>query len=478
MENFCTGCGTQLEDQQRFCVSCGAMNPTLIEPEVAEPVVDPKIALPKTTESAPLVRTKPQTKLTVLQKVLLSLVLFIAAAVIVGHLTIKSMTSPEKAILSLYNAILDENETAFFGNIIIPKDVNYDAHSYMAYIREQKMDQFHEKLLENAEAVAKDGITRVVKHEDGSELFRLNEKKFLYFYPTVKVSAIGTDVKIETDLVNGRVHINGKDYELQRQDIELGSFLPGYYEVKAISNDPFFPNEATWTFNVKNLGETNALALRSSDHMIALDGDYPDSIVYVNGKSTEKTIEELKQIGPIFEDTDLKLTVQKETPTGETAVSFEEIVTGGHHLYFTYPGIYSFVVKTPEEIGEETFDRDKLKSFIIDFRNSYELALNRKKFSLVESYLAPGSVAHKELKDFVADTGDDYYQYDFSVNEVTGIKLIGEEANVSTYEEFYFTNHLYDVIFYERDKQYDIHVDDNGDYKIHKIHIFETKRKR
>lgn len=207
-----------------------------------------------------------------------------------------------------------------------------------------------------------------------------------------------------------------------------------------------------------------------------MEGDQPDSIVFVNGKSTKKPLSELQKIGPIFSNTEVKVFIQKETPTGEVAKSYEEIVTIGSSVYLSYPSDVSFVVKTPEEIAEETFDRNELGQFVIGFREAYQIALNNKDFAIIESFLAPGSIASNEIKDFIGDIGNEYYNYIFTSNEVRGIELKVDEAFVNTYEEFYFTNHKNDVVFYERDKQYDIRIDANGDFKIHNIHISDTKR--
>ncbi len=285
-------------------------------------------------------------------------------------------------------------------------------------------------------------------------------------------------MRLETDIKTAKIVFNKKEYVLNGESISLGTFLPGIYTIEATTENAIIPHTAKWPFTVTTADKVNQIPLLSTDFMVTLDGEQSDSIVYVNDKSTKKTIAELQKIGPIFGDTEVKVFVQKKTPTGEVAKSNVEIVTSGSSVYLSYPSEVNFIVKTPEEIAEETFDRDELKRFVIDFRDAYQRALNSKKFAIIESYLAPGTLASKEIKDFIGDIGNDYYDYNFTLNEVLGIELQVDEASVKTYEEFYFTNHKSDVIFYERDKQYDIRIDDNGDYKVHNIHIFDTKRNR
>ena len=87
-------------------------------------------------------------------------------------------------------------------------------------------------------------------------------------------------------------------------------------------------------------------------------------------------------------------------------------------------------------------------------------------------------MAYKEIVEFIGDLGNDFYHYDFTLNEVTGTEATEKEALVSTYEEFTFTNHKEEVTHYERDKKYTILLNDDGEFKIHKIKIEDTKRNR
>ena len=467
MSKFCIECGSTLKEEERFCPSCGAEHRTPTEQTTVEEVRPRRI-----------VEKAPKEKMPVWKKVLLSLALVIVATIVAGHLTIKSMTEPDKTVLPIFNAILDGNETELFANLTLPKKVEYDAKAYISHVANQQMDHFQQTVKEAARAVGDDGITRIVKHEDGSELFRLKEKKLFYLYSIVEVIPIGSDVHLETDITGAQISLNKKEYELNGENSILGTFLPGSYNMDVVTENAIIPNRAKWPITITTNEKVNLISLLKDDFMVTLDGDEKDSIVFVNDKSTKKPLGELQQIGPVFSDNEVKVFIQKKTPTGEMAKSNEEIVTTGSSVYLTYPSDVSFVVKTPEEIAEETFDRDDLGQFVIGFRDAYQTALNNKDFASIEPYLAPGSIASNEIKDFIGDIGNEYYNYNFTGNEVRGIELKVDEASVKTYEEFYFTNHKNDVVFYERDKQYDIQIDANGDFKVHKIHISDTKRNR
>jgi len=456
-------CGSNMKEDEQFCPSCGK--------KYNEIEQDSERTLHTAT---PITKRK----MTLRNKVALFVSIFLIIVIISSHLVIQSMVEPEKTILPIYNSLLNENEESFYKHVVIADKVEYDAESYMSYIKAQNMDQFLGDLKESSSEVIHDGLTRIIQHEDGSELFRITQKKFLLFYPTIEIQAIHTSVNLETDIQESTLTFNEKEYKLDGKPMQLGSYLPGTYVVKGTSNNSITPNSADWEMSVSTAEKLNTLYLMNKDLMISLNGEQPDSIVYVNGVSTKKTITELKQIGPIFGDTKLLLTAEKETPTGELAKSYEEVAVRGDTVHLNYPAEYSFVIKTPEQLAEEKFNRDDLEEFILGFRNSYESSLNNKDFSIVQQYLEPDTEAYVETVEFIGDIGDEYYHYNFIINEVTSIELSVDEANVFTYEEFEFTNHLNEVVLYEREKQYDIRINDGGEFKIHKIHIGNTKRTR
>ena len=464
MTRFCTECGNSIKKEEQFCPSCGAKFAS------TEPV--------GIQQDAVVTSNTPKQPQPVWKKIAYSLLLLLIVAGVGGHFFIKSITSPEKTVQPIYNSLLNNDEKTFFEKIIVPRKVEYDAQSYIEYIKDQNMDSFLQALTQNANSVHADGIIRIIEHEDGSELFRMKAEKFLYFYPVVKIVAISSDVTLVTDLKDATFSFNNNDYPLDGESIKIGSFLPGSYSVTATSKGQFIPHTADWPVSIDTASKSNEISLMEADTMIVLDGEEPDSIVHVNGVSTKKTIAELKSIGSVFGETKIDLHVEKKTPAGEMATSHEEVGTGGSEIYFSYPSNFSFDTKTPEEIAEANFDKQELEQFVLDFRESYRQSLTNKDFGLVSPYLTTDSVAYKELVDFIGDLGDDYYYYDFTINEVTGTEVTEKEAFVSTYEEFTFTNHKGEDTHYERDKKYSIQLNDDGEFEIHKINIEDTKRNR
>lgn len=468
MSRFCTECGYSIKQEEQFCPSCGT--------EFIEKASIKKQQVIQ--NDVILVTSQPKKPLSTGKKVLFTSVFILFILLLASHFAIKSFTKIDKTAHHVYNALISNDSKELFDSLTLQKDSQYNEKAYMAYLNDQDMDNFLDTLLSNTSATAEDGIVRIIKHDDGTDLFRIQQSKFLFLYPIVQVIATSSNLLVETDLKDVGFSFNGKGFKLQGKNIDLGYFLPGNYTYEVTSKNPILPHVSKNTIFVDTNDSQNILSFIDKELQITLASKEKDSIVFINDLSTKKTIEELQKIGPVFGETEVRLHVEKKMPSGENAVSKEEVGLAGSEINFIYPSEVSFVVKTDEELANEKFNKNDLERFVLDFREAYSNSLNDQSFSRISRYLETDSSAYKELKKFVGDLGNQFYEYEFTVNEVTNVEVTINEAHVSTYEEFYFTNHTYDTVFYQRDKQYDIRLDQDGHYKIHKINIFETKRHR
>ena len=71
------------------------------------------------------------------------------------------------------------------------------------------------------------------------------------------------------------------------------------------------------------------------------------------------------------------------------------------------------------------------------------------------------------------DISGEGYSFDFITNEVTGIEVNDFYAIVDTYEEFFFTDAEGEEFYYERMKEYYIVIEDDGEFKISDITIYD-----
>ncbi len=117
-------------------------------------------------------------------------------------------------------------------------------------------------------------------------------------------------------------------------------------------------------------------------------------------------------------------------------------------------------------------DENELESFILEFRDMYAMALQDEDFNWIQDMVLPGSVAYSELEDYIAEIAGQGMTFNFTNNTVTGIEIGDQIAYVSTFEQFDFITATGELIYYEREKDYTVIVDEYGYYKITDIFIY------
>ncbi|BAQ10020.1 serine protease [Bacillus sp. OxB-1] len=121
----------------------------------------------------------------------------------------------------------------------------------------------------------------------------------------------------------------------------------------------------------------------------------------------------------------------------------------------------------PESTGY--FDPDHLEDFILEFRSTYETALLYEEFHYIEDFLLPGSSAYKEYRDYFNEIANQGMHFEFYENVVTDLTIQHDTALLSTYETFNFINAAGDERFYEKEKIYEVLLDEEGYYRIKQV---------
>ncbi|NYF23580.1 trypsin-like peptidase domain-containing protein [Sporosarcina sp. JAI121] len=134
---------------------------------------------------------------------------------------------------------------------------------------------------------------------------------------------------------------------------------------------------------------------------------------------------------------------------------------------------YEDYVEEQEVNANASFNEATLESFILEFRDYYALALKDEDFYWIQDMLMPGGAAYNELEDYVAEIAGQGMTFDFKNNAVTGIEIHDQFATVSTLEQFDFTTAAGELIYYEREKDYTVIIDESGYYRISDIFIYQ-----
>lgn len=452
MKHFCHECGNPMEENQVFCAECGTPR---VESQNAVLTETPQGAVPKTK--------KPWS---FKKKLAFISVGVLAIALAAGHYTIQAKTSPDNKISNFLTALESGDDEAVMKEISVSKDTVKNEEIYVAYLKSLDYDVLQANISDGAEGIKKDGITRVITDDNGHKIFKLKQEKYLSMYPMVTIEAVPVNVELVTDLPNGKYSIAEKNFDFAKGEQVLGEFLPGIYPTTASSEGAYNSSLETDQEIVGN--EDVAIEFKKQQMMVSLASDKPDAVVFINGKTTKKSVKDLTEIGPVFDGDTVsihaELKDEKSNPVN---------ATGGDQVNLS---VGKEVVAEEQKEESVYFDEATLEEFIWNFRSAYEIALNSQRYSEVAQYLQPGSVALKEIDDFIGDLGDQYFLYQFYTDDVLDYEVDGNVAYVTTYEEFDFTNHEYETTNYKRNKVYEVVADKNNGYKIVTITILDTKR--
>lgn len=470
MNRFCSECGHKIESEQLFCPECGTPQ-QLIKSEKES--TQPQQETPPSLATRP-VKRKPVSFIKKLSFVLIAL---LAIGLVGGHQLIKANTSPEQKVDAFLQALYAGDTDAAMAEIIVSGKVGKDEKSYQEFLVEQDPDDFKDRMYVAARGVVDDGITRIVLHEDGLELLRIKESKFIGVYPGIQIEAIPVEVNLVTDIEGGKFELGDLTVDTRSGATELGAYLPGIYDCRVSLESAVVEKEQDLECEIWGPDEMT-LEIGFTEMMVEIWTNHEDAIIFVNGESTGKAVKHTNLVGLINEGETVDLFVERTNEYGEPERS--EVVAADAGSYVGLP-IYSEDSggEEQEDADEETssaIDEDMLETFIVDFRSAYETALNQKDFSYIDGFLKEGSIAREELVDFIAEIGDDYYLYEFLLDEAVDIEILDDKAYVTTYEEFDFTNHLDVVTNYTRSKKYEIQLDGDGTPQISRIDIMDTVR--
>ncbi|WP_252502116.1 hypothetical protein [Sporosarcina sp. Marseille-Q4943] len=484
---FCKECGSGIGEGLAFCPSCGTAVPASSVPATSE--------VPKRTK-APREPMKRKTKM------LLAVVVAFCLLAVGTHFILSHLNDSTKQLKRIHNAIIDEDGEALFAEFFVRDDLIYVKDSFAKSLQTENLSVLFDELTHTVDRVKNSRLTEVVVDESGVDLFRVKYGKRFYVYPTALIEPIPHPLFIDTDLTDTTLVIADREFELTGKPLTIINVLPDSYTLTLRGNNTYVDTEESIFLDRSSFNTNAEIKLSRSAYAVQLEGMPSDSIVFVNGKSTEKTLAELPSIAPIFGE-GATFHAIRSLDGGGTEESEKVVGIPGHSISFTFP----LLVKEEQEAKEreeaarlereeaarlereETArkEREKAESDLAllqeaaetyqAFRSAYEDALNFRNFAYVEPYLNGGSNVYKEMKKFIADMDPDSF-YVFSSNEVVDAEIIGDVIHLHVREKFYYTDKR-ETLEYDRKKRYEFEKNGSGSgLRILKIHIEDTKKNK
>jgi membrane-associated protein TcaA len=377
---FCKKCGNQLEKGQVFCTKCGT--------EKAAATVK----LEKPTRA--VVKERARIPLKLVMIVVIGIV--IAASLGGGHMYMMKQANPMKVIDKFDAAVQGKDAEALAEMINAGQSADQvseeEAASFIEYLTDDK--QYYLSLLEDLNFQSfyiEDGDP--VTDPNGNKMFKLeqkNEKKW-FLYKQYEIIFYPMELRITSNLEAAEIWLNGEKLEkkTERDSYILAGYLfPGKHVIKAEAASDYsdFQLEETIDFSGAANNQVEAM-LEFDSTMVKLDANFDDAILFVNGKSTGKSIRELGTIGPLASDGSVTLHVER-THKGETVKSDQVQVFEDKRVRFS--------LEEPIVITEAEMAR-----FMDSYFSTMVASINAREVSIARSVMDLEGKAYPEHRDYL-----------------------------------------------------------------------------
>lgn len=483
---FCTNCGTENTAGNRVCTNCGQafqMENTIPPPSNNPSQSAEKTALEQSDSSIPSRQQQHAKKPSKKKKFGLLALLGLIILCVATHFIIKSMINPTKTIQAMDADFQDENEKAFLNHFNYDKKTNVDEKGFYDYIEDQSWTSIRADLLAQTEQFEKTGLVDPITDENGNKIIKIEKTPYLGgLYDKISFSIIPVKVAVTSDY--NKVQFTTEDITIdvnKSDEADVGEFLPGKYKWKAVLQSDYGNMKFDGSFDTAENTDNNDFTydLPIEPTFVSFTSNNSDATVYLNNKSTAKTIYDEEAFGPLPLDGSVTahavvMDGGKEQKTKKVKIDSNEMA-----LDFQYIKDQETVAEKQNALDELVYEhRYDLESFYSDFRSAYESDFNLHAYNAVPSYIVAGTELETKYKDFFPKFVEDD-EVSNHTNIVTNIKAIDDNTfQLDTEEDYTFYSHEDITIDYSYKKKYTIITSGDG-YLIKAIDdtkISEDKR--
>lgn len=434
---YCQECGKKIKKYAEICVHCGASNEVYIGERLKEKLSDTitktkeysEKALEKgqeiknsqefkqTTENvsnkaksmADILGKKTGNMLDKLKKIdkkVLSSIVALILVAIVG-LTIAAKPQTQESVINKFeDAIIGEDlnklksvvksedkrlevtEKNLRGIIeyykVNPSNLNID----MDYLRNYSLEGEDEK-----------APFKLVQEKNG-----LKEKYYISLSPRY--------IEFKSNYKNIKVDLsNGEDIVLENlKSGEIGPFMPGQYKLVITSNSEFSDLKKTQNIDLFYGEMLSYVDVNIDINQTKIVSSYPEAIIYINGKSTEKTAKELGTIAGLENGTKIYGVIEVE---GENIKSKEEKVSYSSDISLEFD-----YTKPPTMEEAKAGASEMIGNYLEDFA----YAVNNADFSYIEKYVENDSSIYNEHQTHIPGMYERGIRENYINHEITDIQ--------------------------------------------------------
>ena len=463
MKHSCAKCGQALPKNASFCPTCGA--DLTQEGAIIKTTLKDRLAQKNATQSDGDGLQRWQ-KITLLVVIIAGVISYSSYAVIYASF------KPSRQVTNLIHAYTNINTEAFYSMIELDDDIVYDSKTYMKFLFhvDKGMDgKFASALTKVGDEVYETGKAKIfsvpeTEYNDAMEVFEVRPAKKFGFYKTIKFAPIAYDTTIVTDMQGLKLDILDKEYIFRGRDIPLGKFLPGDYLYTVFVTNKWIARDYPGMLRVPNSISETKLDFMSWNQAARLTSNVPNSELFINDEPTEKTVEELNELGPIVKNS-IHVHAEYDNENGKRLRTATKYLKPGEEVYLYFP-----TATGSKEPTQSILTKSGTENFVKRYRTAYERALNTNTITPLLPFIIPGSAYEKELRTYFS-TERDTAQFKYTFIETTRQNTLLDEhkAKVTTVEEYYFTDADGKSDLHDVKRAYEIHIDTDHSYKIYDV---------
>lgn len=457
----CPNCGTAKNGLDKFCLNCGYK----FEDEEAPAPANER----KEQEITPTQRKKRIALLTTL----IALILALGAT----HLYLQAKFDVSKSIVEMNQAYTKNDAAKFLSYFTIEEGVITDEKGFYSFVESEGWESIRDQLKAEANLLKAEDLSDIILDSNGNKFVSVvNEPVLFGLYD--RISFLVHPIQVQAEIPMDKASIEIGDQTLSGAEGETkaaGKFLPGNYQWKASADSEYSPIENTGTANVVGDGSNSYLLTAPLEAgMIKITSDVADAVLWVNGKSTGKTVKEMNSIGPIPFDGSVEISAESKDDK-DAVVKGKPVSVKSATAHITFAHVQEKIAaERDKKMEAEQMDSILEKhaaeaaNYINNFRSDFEMALNSPDFSYISGYFAVNSQIQK---DYIAEINrhaamSEYYYYEFISTSVTDIQAVDlNTIKVYTTETFNFMSGTDDLL-YDKKKVYTIEVNDDMLYLI------------
>ena len=460
----CFNCGDERKGTEKFCVGCGSR----FEEEASSESV--KVQKEKKTISS----KRKKSRIAVLISVAVILL-----GLIGSHLFLQSKYDVSNTLAKMNQAYSAGDKSKLLSYFDVSEKTSKNEEGFYSFLEEEGWENIRDQMKSEANRLNAEGLSNIILDSEGNKLISALEKPVLFGLYN-EVTFLVHPVKVEMEMPLDDTTITMQDITVKGDKgevVKVGDFMPGSYKWTAKVASEYGEIKENGSTDVVGDGKnTYEYTPEVEAGMVTITSDVPEAILWIDGKSTEKTIAEIKSFGPAPLNGTMEINAETKNDKGEK-VKGEPIAIDSTTVHIRFAHVQEKVTaertkqleeKKREQLAES--HGQAVASFVDEFRYSFESALNNADFSYIADYFPTGSQIQE---DYLADIDrhsamDEYYYYDFQSNTTTGFEIIDESTFLVTTAEMFYFDSYEDRLKYNKTKAYTVKLQ-NSQYYIQNI---------